>query len=437
MTDNAPQFIDDEAPVMPLVRGKALPRRQVGAATRPRTDVQLPAWLRIFVGVDVYMLTVVGMLLAISFMMVYSTTFDWGYRQFDNRAHFLILHIRTTAIGLVSMLVFTFLDYRLLRRVALPGLLVVVGALTAVLLFGDDAFGARRGLIGGRFQPGEAAQLITVIYMAAWLSGKRTKIRSIAYGLVPFAVLVGIIGGLVLLQPDLSTAAIIFVTAGLMFFLAGANIVHIAIAGVGITMAGVVMVQQLSYAQDRIASYFSGIQDLTQTNYHVQQAVLAFIEGGWFGVGLGAGRQKFGYLPAPHTDSIFASIGEELGVLGATLVLILYAVFVIRGFIIANRAKDSFGALLATGVTIWLVSQALLNIAVMTAALPSTGVPLPLVSYGGSSMTALLTGVGITLSVSRVAARQQPPSERRIARLANPDRGRRNGRSRIPRPSRR
>ncbi len=434
MTDNAPQFIDNDAPLPPLVRGEARPRAHVGAA-RAKGETQLPVWLRVFVGVDVYMLTVVGMLLAISLMMVYSTTFDWGYREFNNRAHFLFLHARTMAIGLVSMLLFTFLDYRLLRRVALPALLVVIGALTAVLLFGDDAFGARRGLIGGRFQPGEAAQLITVIYMAAWLSGKRTKIRSIAYGLVPFAVLVGIIGGLVLLQPDLSTAAIIFVTAGLMFFLAGANIFHIGVAGVGITMAGAVMIQQLSYAQDRIASYFSGIQDLTQTNYHVQQAVLAFIEGGWLGVGLGAGRQKFGYLPAPHTDSIFASIGEELGILGAALVLVLYAVFVFRGLAISTRARDSFGSLLAAGVTIWLVSQALLNIAVMTAALPSTGVPLPLISYGGSSMTALLTGIGITLSVSRVAARQQPPSERRASTRAHSHRGGRNRRARVSRAS--
>jgi cell division protein FtsW len=434
MTDNAPQFIDEGAAVPPLVRGEAQPRQHV--QTDGKSEPRQPGWIRLFAGVDVYMVTVVGMLLSISLMMVYSTTFDWGYQDFDNRAYFLLRHIRTMGIGIVSMIVFMVIDYRLLRRVALPALLIVVGALAAVLLFGDDAFGARRGLIGGRFQPGEAAQLVTVIYMAAWLSGKRTKIRSVAYGLVPFAVLVGLIGGMVLLQPDLSTAAIIFVTAGLMFFLAGANVLHIAIAGTGIVFAGVVMVQQLSYAQDRIASYFSGIQDLTQTNYHVQQAVLAFIKGGWFGVGLGAGRQKFGYLPAPHTDSIFASIGEELGIFGAALVLVLYGVFVFRGLTIARRSQDSFGGLLASGVTIWLVSQALLNIAVMTAALPSTGVPLPLISFGGSSMTALLTGIGIMLSVSRVAAQQPPPSERRTKR-AHPDRSRGNGRARVSRPRRR
>lgn len=434
MTDQAPKFVDEGLPVPPLIRGERR-NTSVNAAPIQREGTQRTLLERLFVGVDVYTVLVVSVLLAISLMMVYSTTFDWGYRDFDNRAYFLIRHAQTMAIGVVAMIILSFVDYRLLRRVALPALLAIVGALAAVLLFGDDAFGARRGLIGGRFQPGEAAQLITVVYMAAWLSAKRTKIRSVAYGLIPFAALVGIIGGLVLLQPDLSTAAIIFVTAGLMFFLAGANLTHLGVAATSIVLAGVVMVQQLSYAQDRIASYFSGIADLTQTNYHVQQAVLAFIKGGWLGVGLGAGRQKFGYLPAPHTDSIFASIGEELGVVGALFVLILYAVFVYRGFSIARRAHDSFGALLAAGVTIWLVSQAILNIAVMTAVLPSTGVPLPLVSYGGSSMTALLSGIGIMLSVSRVSARlQHSPMERRNA-LASYDSSRGNGGARVPRVS--
>jgi cell division protein FtsW len=436
MTDQAPQFVEDDFPS--VIRGERVQQASVAVPgnTRTRENNQLPLIARIFAGVDVYLVIVIGVLLSISLMMVYSTTFDWGYQQFDNRAYFLIRHAQTMVIGLISMLIFSFIDYRIIRRFAFPMLLIVIGALTAVLLFGDDAFGARRGLIGGRFQPGEAAQLVTVIYMAAWLSAKRTKIRSITYGLIPFAMLVGIIGGLVLLQPDLSTTAIIFVTAGAMFFLAGANIVHLMVAASGIIVAGALMIQQLSYAQERIASYFSGIADLTQTNYHVQQAVLAFIKGGWTGVGLGAGRQKFGYLPAPHTDSIFASIGEELGVIGALFVLIMYAIFVYRGFRIAQRSHDAFGSLLAVGVTIWLVSQALLNIAVMTAVLPSTGVPLPLVSYGGSSMTALLTGVGMMMSVSRVSARLKHSSERRNSRATH-DRSRRDGGPRVSRPRRR
>ncbi|MFZ4814624.1 MAG: FtsW/RodA/SpoVE family cell cycle protein [Phototrophicaceae bacterium] len=429
MAENAPELIDLDSPVPPLVRGE----RPVVSRERVAVRVERQnALVRFLAGIDVYMLVVVGILLSVSLMMVYSTTFDWGYRRFDSRAYFLIRHAQNMLIGFVAMVFFTLVDYRIWRRLAFWILLAVMGALVAVLLFGDDEFGARRGLIGGRFQPGEAAQLATIIYMAAWLSSSTTRVRSIAYGLIPFAAMVGLISGLVLLQPDLSTAAIIFVTAGMMFFLAGASWTHLVTAALGITAAGFVVIQQLSYAQDRIASYFQGIQDLTQTNYHVQQAILAFIKGGWFGVGLGAGRQKFGYLPAPHTDSIFASIGEELGILGAGFILLLYALFVLRGFMIARRSQDNFGALLAVGVTVWLVAQALLNIAVMTAVLPSTGVPLPLISYGGSSMTSLLAGIGLMLSVGRVAARQQPQEQRRTD-SARDDRSGRDGRPRLSR----
>jgi cell division protein FtsW len=190
-----------------------------------------------------------------------------------------------------------------------------------------------------------------------------------------------------------------------------------------------------SYAEDRVTTYFAGVTDLTQANYHVQQAVIAFRNGGWTGVGLGNGRQKFGFLPAPHTDSIFAVIGEELGVIGAVLVVLLYVALVVRGFQLARRTSDAFGALLAAGLTIWIVSKALLNIAVMTALVPSTGVPLPFISYGGSSLIVLMAGTGLLLSVTRVTARKQQAPDRR-QRVANHDRGGRDRGTRLPRPGR-
>jgi cell division protein FtsW (lipid II flippase) len=295
-------------------------------------------------------------------------------------------------------------------------LLATIGLLVAVLLFGDDTFGARRALIQGSFQPGEAAELIIIVYMAAWLSSRRTKIRSVAYGLIPFSVLVGLVSGLVMLQPDLSTAGIIMVVSGIMFFLAGADSKQLIIALVLAGIAGFAVLQLgllPNYAGDRWATYVTGVGDLTQANYHVQQAVIAFLNGGWTGVGLGNGRQKFGFLPAPHTDSIFAVIGEELGVVGAVVVVLLYVGLAVRGFQLARRSHDSFGALLAAGLTIWIVSKALLNIAVMTAVVPSTGVPLPFVSYGGSSLVVLMAGTGLLLNVGRAVARQQQTPERR------------------------
>ncbi len=352
---------------------------------------------RIAVSLDPYLVTIVGALLAIGIMMVYSATFDWSYQSFGSETYMIMRHLRNLGLGTVALLVMTFIDYRIWRRFAVLLLLVAIGLLIAVLLFGDDTFGARRALINGSFQPGEAAELVMVIYMAAWLSSRRTRIRSLAYGLLPFSVLVGFVSGLVMLQPDLSTAAVILVVCGTMFFLAGADyrqvltgLVIAFVAGAIVTRFGLLPI----YAESRVTSYVAGITDLTQANYHVQQAIIAFRNGGWTGVGLGNGRQKFGYLPAPHTDSIFAVIGEELGVIGASLVVLLYVALVIRGFQIARRAVDPFGALLAAGLTLWVVSKALLNIAVMTAVVPSTGVPLPFISYGGSSLIVLDGGNG-------------------------------------------
>jgi cell division protein FtsW len=219
-------------------------------------------------------------------------------------------------------------------------------------------------------------------------------------------------------------------TSSIMYFLAGANFLHLgAILGLGVA-AGLVLVQGLGYAQTRIADYTAGLIDPTQANYHTQQAIIAFLKGGWTGAGLGQSEQKFGALPAPHTDSIFAIIGEELGVLGATFVIILFVAFAIRGFQIARNARDPFGALLSIGFTAWVVIQALLNIAVMTALVPSTGVPLPFISFGGSSLLVLMIGVGLMLSIQRIANLRQATSERRNA-IANYDRGWGNRRARL------
>lgn len=434
MTDRSavPTFVEDEAPVRRTVISPPVNAPTSGAVTgKPRTAERR----RSLIGaLDPYMVVVVTALLGIGAMMVYSATFDWSYQSFDSETFIFFRHLRNMGIGAVGLVLLAIIDYRVWRRFAVWMLLVTIGLLVAVWLFGDDTFGARRALIQGSFQPGEAAELVIVIYMAAWLSSRRAKIRSITYGLIPFALLVGIVGGLVMLQPDLSTAGIIFITSGIMFFLAGADPKQLLIAGVLAAIAGYFVIQLgllPSYAGDRWSTYVSGAGDLTQANYHVQQAVIAFLNGGWTGVGLGNGRQKFGFLPAPHTDSIFAVIGEELGIIGAGFVVLLYVVLVVRGFQTVRRSTDPFGALLAAGLTIWIAVKALLNIAVMTAVVPSTGTPLPFISYGGSSLVVLMAGTGLLLSVGRVTMRQQQTPERSRA-LANHDRGSRNRRSRIP-----
>lgn len=436
MTDQSlmPQFVDENdvpAVIEPIrTRGQTA---EPAARARP-TEHSRTFWQTL----DKPTMVIVGVLLAVGLMMVYSTTFDWSFSDFGNPTVKVMEHARMVALGIVMAGVIVIVDYRRIRRFAVPILLVSIASLIGVLLFGDDVFNARRSLIAGRFQPGELAELTMVIYMAAWLGSKNTRIRSLTYGMIPFAVLVGVICGLVVLQPDLSTAMIIAVTCGLMFFLAGADIVQLAAAAALAVAAGTLAVVSGAlplYAQGRVSGFLAGWSDITQADYHVRQAYIAFANGGWFGVGLGEGAQKFTGLPAPHTDSIFAVIGEELGVLGASMVVLLFVLLVARGFQIARRSGDSFGALLASGVTIWIVSKALLNIAVMLALVPPTGVVLPFISYGGSSMVTLMIGVGLLLSVQRVNVLRAAGAERR-KNSATYDRRWRDGRARVPRAGR-
>ena len=248
--------------------------------------------------VDRWLLLLVILLLVIGALMVYSATFDWSYQSFDSETEILLRHLRNIAIGAVGLAVLALLDYRYLRRLVVWMLLVTIGLLLAVWLFGDDTFGARRALIEGSLQPGEVAELVIVVYMAAWLSSRRAQIQSLGYGLVPFSVLVGGVAGLVILQPDLSTAAIITITSAVHVLSGGRGLAPAAgnfgpdLAG---DTAGDLAGLSARYARDRVTTYLAGVTDLTQANYHVQQAVIAFLNGGWTGVGLGNGRQKFGF----------------------------------------------------------------------------------------------------------------------------------------------
>jgi len=411
--DNVPRFVDET----------------------PKTTRQQKQTINFWATLDKPLLIIVGLLLAIGAGMVFSTTFDWSLQsRGTNTAIFVQDHLRNLGLGLGALILFSTVDYRFWKRFAPLLMIVTVSALVAVLIFGDDTFGARRSLIGGRFQPGELAEFTMVVYMAAWLGARNTRIQSIPFGLIPFGILVGLVAGLVALQPDLSSSAIIALTAVMMYFLSGARIWHLVVAMLVASVFAFGFVQTQPYAQDRLASYQASLVDPTQANYHTQQAIIAFVNGGWFGVGLGQGEQKFGFLPAPHTDSIFAVIGEELGVLGASFVVILFVAFVIRGFQIARRAVDSFGSLLVIGFTLWVAIQALLNVAVMTAVIPSSGVPLPFISYGGSALLVLLTSVGLMLNVSRIATiRENLPTRRNND--ANYDRGWGNRRARLSRAS--
>lgn len=386
-----------------------------------------------FATLDKPLLAIVVLLLIIGSLMVYSSTFDWSNDTYGTATGFFVEeHLRNVLFSSVMLLFFASIDYRFWKRFSVWLLLFTIGALIAVLLVGDDKFGARRSMVGGRFQPGELAEFTIVVYLAAWLGSKNARVGSFFFGFLPFIAVVGVIASLIARQPDLSSAAIVALTAGIMFFVAGANLLHILTMGGLLGAVSYVLIAGLGYAQSRITDFLAGLNDLTLTNYHTQQAIAAFMKGGWTGVGLGQSAQKFGALPAPHTDSIFAVIGEEFGVVGAAVVVVLYVALAIRGFRMARQARDTFGSLLCVGFTSWVIVQALLNIAVMTNAVPSTGVPLPFISFGGSSLMVVMIGIGLMLSVQRVALRRKRASERRNE-FADTDWGWGNRRSRLSR----
>lgn len=350
-------------------------------------------------------LTVIGML------MVYSTTFDLGLLIHDKPTYFFQRQLGALAIGIVASLIFMQFDYHILRRFSVAFMAITLGSLAFLLIFGTESFGATRGLYGNSYQPSELAKLATILYIAHWLSSKGDRIRDVTYGLLPFAFITGIVCFLVVVQPDLSTSGLIALVSLTIFFVGGAELKQMFIAG---SVGGgifVTLMLTVPHAAARVAAWQEVLRDPSQAIWQVRQALIALGSGGFLGVGLGNSAQKFGPLPAAHTDGVFAIVGEELGLAGSLVVILLFGMLIWRGIRTARHARDSYGGLLAVGITCWLSYQALINIAVITAVIPFTGIPLPFLSYGGSSLLMSILGVGILLNISRDAhlqTRKQP-----------------------------
>jgi cell division protein FtsW len=367
---------------------------------------------------------VVAALLILGLMMVYSTTFDWSLVDYGSPYAIFLRQLAWVLIGLVGAAAVYRIRYTSLRRLSVPLMGLVLLGLVGVLVVGKVVFGATRTLAGASIQPSEVAKLVTIIYLADWLSSKGERLRRFSLGLLPFVISIGVVAGLITLQPDLSMAMLIVFVAVTMFFYAGANLVHL---GVGLVVAAggfVALIRYYPHSAERLNAF---LNDPTQAGWHIRQVLIALGSGGLAGKGLGQGIQKFGILPTPHTDSVFAVVGEELGLIGCVVVVALFGLLAYRGFRIALRVQDPFGSVLAVGITCALLYEAVINIAVMTALVPFTGLPLPFISYGGSSMLVSLIGVGLLLSISREAASPSPAEDH-----AGSDRRRRDRRARLP-----
>ena len=387
--------------------------------------------------VDYWLALAVAGLVVIGMLMVYSTTFDLGVLAHGEATYFFKRQAAALVGGVLGILFFISIDYHWLRKWSVLVLFSTLIMLIAVLLIGDKIFGARRGLIEGSIQPSELAKLAIILYITHWLSTKGDRIKDLTLGLVPFSIITGAVCALIVLQPDVGTAGLIAIISLALFFIAGADLKQFAIAGglgVGIFL---VLVTTLPHAAARIESFWDALRDPTQASWQVKQSVVALGTGGWFGVGLGESTQKFGPLPAAHTDGVFAILGEELGLFGTLLVIVMIAIVCWRGIRAALVARDSYGFLLAIGITFWLVFQSLIHVAVITAVVPFTGMPLPFLSYGGSSMLISLLGVGILLSISRDAAVNVKVQRRKPIRESlreSIDLRRRNGRTHFSSP---
>lgn len=381
--------------------------------------------------VDLVLLGSVALLTVIGLDMVYSSSFVVAHNSplLRSDTYFLIRQVVWVALGFAALLVTARIDYRRWRPLAAPALAATVLLLLAVLFshLGKTAYGAQRWLDLGPLpavQPSEFAKLALILYYSNWLSQRRERIGRLESGPLPFALVLLVVAGLIMAQPDFGSAFTVVVVAASMFFLAGAQIVHLI---GGMVIGGTVLAflaSSVGYRSQRLAAFLSSGEDPLGIGWHSTQASIALGSGGIFGLGLGASRQKFFYLYGAHTDSIYAIIGEELGLVGTLAVLGLFVLVAYRGYRIALGAPDTYGALLAAGVTSWITFQALINVAVVTSTVPFTGIPLPFVSFGGSSLVTSLAGVGLLLSISRHSDRADvEPTVSTVAGLAAAPRG--------------
>ncbi len=389
------------------------------AVKKENNQKNAPRHRSVHLKVDVPLLVVSITLGIIGLLMVYSASWDYSFQLFGSSTQIFQRQVLWLALGIVAAAILVFIDYRIFRKLAVPMLIFSIALLVLVLVLSDMRNNAVRTLFGGSIQPSELAKLVMIIYLAVWLFSKREQLSDVNFGLIPLAGILGVVGGLIFVQPDLSAVITLFAMGGIMFFLAGGDLKQIGFLLLLALLFGWVIVALNSTGSERVSSYLAGLRDPFAASYHVRRSLEAFVKGGWFGAGIGNSETKLTGLPVPPTDSIFAVIGEETGVLGATLMVVLYMVILWRGLGIARRAPDGLGTLLAAGLSIWLVMEAMVNMAVMVGLLPFAGNALPLISAGGSNLVVTCMAIGILLNISRQAVKTREEEEKSFGEVVN------------------
>lgn len=362
-------------------------------------------------------------------LMVFSASSMSNAYHYEDALYFTRRQAAAFVLGLAGLLFFMNIHITRLKKWAKPLFIVVLVMLFLVPIIGQNVNGARSWFKLGplNLQPAEFAKLGIILYLASLISKKQEKIRDLKNGLVPALLVVGFVSFLIMLQPDFGSTMVLVLIAALVIVVGGANLKHIFLLGLvgGASAALVVVFKVLTdpsftsgYQVARITAFLDPWQDERGAGYHIANSLYALGHGGWSGAGFGQSIQKLHYLPAPHNDFIFSIIGEELGFIGATLFLITYLLFLWRGILVSLRCEDSFGTLVGIGVIGMIGIQALINLGGVTNTIPLTGVTLPLISYGGSSMLVTLSSIGIVLGLSREQSKAAAAAEEPVKNKA-------------------
>lgn len=355
---------------------------------------------------DLWLFIAVIMLMAIGVCMVFSSSYVMAYKWYEDSHFFLKRQILYAIIGLVIFLFTTYIDYHYYKKFALPILILSIILLFMVFVpgIGRSAGGARRWVKIGffSFQPSEIAKFALILYMAESLTRKHSEeVKTFIKGILPSLIIVVVIFLLILKEPDFSTSLIVLGISFIMLFIGGTRIIQLFTLVLAAIPVGILILLREEYRKIRLLSFLDPWRDPLDSGFHIIQSLLALGSGGISGIGLGESRQKYFYLPDQHTDFIFSIIGEELGFIGTLIIIVLFIILLWRGFRIAVNSVDQFGTLLAAGITAMITFQSIINIGVVTKMIPTTGITLPFISFGGSSLIVNMFCAGILLNISK------------------------------------
>jgi cell division protein FtsW len=381
---------------------------------------------------DVPMLLIVIVLVVFGLLMVYSASWDLSILMGESPTYIFGRQVLWVLLGIVIALIASFFDYHRYQKLLVPMWAGTLLLLLAVLIVNEQSgAGGTRMLFGSSIQPAELAKAVIVIYLSFWLYRRKDSLNDVQIGLIPLILILGITFSFIMMQPDLSAAVTVLFLGVLLFFLAGGDWKIILLVVVLAVLVGLPLMYIYPTGRARINSYMIGLNNPLDSSYHIQRSLEAVVKGGWLGVGIGQADTKFTGLPLAPTDSIFAVVVEETGIIGGLFVTTLFFLLIWRGLVIAKNAPDQLGSLLAFGLTAWIGFEALINMATILGLLPIIGNALPFISAGGSSMVVTLTSIGIIMNVSRASNNHQ--SSERSPHSAVVDLRRRDGRGRVSR----